>query len=140
MTTTTMTTPEILLTEGGNYILCQDCDKEFATCEFVGSDDKVFKLCAQCEEEAHEVVREQREAEEEEDRRKQEEEDEYRDDLEQCESCQTEKAVIVFMHLTNGNFELCQKCFGWADHEDDYGQDFKKEKSLMEKMTDFLRG
>ena len=142
MTTTTMTTPEILLTEDGNYIPCEDCDKEFATCEFVGSEDKVYKLCKECEEEAHEVVREQREWEAEEERKKQEEEEDeyYRDDLGQCESCQKEKAVIVFMHLYNGNFELCKSCFDWADHERDYGKDFKREEVLVKTMEDFLRG
>jgi protein-arginine kinase activator protein McsA len=130
----TMTTPEILLTEDGHYIVCEDCEKEFATIEFVGSDDKVWKLCKECEEEAFELR--------EEGERERHEEEEYRDDLGQCESCQTEKAVIVFMHMYNGNFELCQKCFEWADHERDYGKDFGKpeEEVLVKTMEDFLRG
>ncbi len=144
--TTSVTMTDILLTEDGNYIFCEDCGKEFAIHEFVGSDDKVFKLCETCRDEAQQACDDMREIEEEEDRRKEEEEEDeyYRDDLGQCESCQKEKAVIVFMHLYNGNFELCKDCFDWADHERDYGKDFKKreeeEKSLMETIVGFLRG
>lgn len=127
MTTVTMMT-EILTTTDGHSIICEECHKEFATHEFVGTDDKVFKLCDECNEEAWMLWNEQREAEEEEDRKRYEEEGDYRDDLGQCESCQKEKAVIVFMHMYNGNFELCQTCFECADHEDDYGKDFGKPK------------
>lgn len=40
-----------------------------------------------------------------------------------CASCQ-KPATTVFWHLHNGPFELCDGCFAWADHEDDYGETF----------------
>ena len=130
MTTETMMT-DILTTEDGAFVFCEDCNLEYAIHEFVGTDDKVFKLCDKCNDEAWELADEQREAEEEEDRKRYEEEGDYRDDLGCCVSCRKEKAVLVFMHMYNGNFELCEKCFEWADHEDDYGKEFEKEKVTM---------
>jgi protein-arginine kinase activator protein McsA len=114
---------------------CEDCGEKPSLHDFVGSDDKEWRLCTECRDEAQQAC------DEEERRRYEEEEDEYyRDDLGQCESCQKEKAVIVFMHLYNGNFELCKSCFDWADHERDYGKDFKREEVLVKTMEDFLRG
>ena len=98
--------------------LCEDCDMEIAIHVFVNPEQKEFHLCEKCNEEAWEAHDEQRRAEEEEEE----------EDLGVCVSCEKEPAKIVFMHLTNGNFELCIHCFQWADHERDYGQDFGKPK------------
>ena len=108
MTTKMMT--DIMTTTDGCYILCEDCDVNFALHEFVGSENKTWNLCDKCNHEAWEAYEEMREIEREE------------EDLGTCVSCKTEKAVISFMHMKNGNFELCNGCFEWADHEDDYGQ------------------
>jgi hypothetical protein len=68
------------------------------------------------------------------------EHDEYRYYLDGCERCLKEKPVNVFMHLKNGNFELCESCFQWADHEDDYGKEFvKPDSTLMESLKAILR-
>jgi hypothetical protein len=118
---TTTETMNVLTNTEGHYILCEDCDMNFANHEFVGSGEIVWKLCDECNHEAKEAVKDMREIEAEEDRRREKEEEE---DLGPCVSCKKEQAVISFMHLKNGNFELCQHCFEWADHEDEYGKEF----------------
>jgi len=112
------------MTTTQDYILCEDCGLETALHEFVCSEGQVWNLCNECNQQALE------------------EEEEEQEDLGTCVSCQKEHATIVFMHLKNGNFELCEKCFEWADHEDDYGKEFQKpkeEKTLLETMMEFLR-
>lgn len=136
MTTTSTMTTDILLTDAGDYILCEECDLEFARHEFVGSGDNVWKLCEACNHGALEAVKEMREIEEEDARARTEEEE----DLGTCVSCKNAEAVITFMHLKNGNFELCRKCFEWADHEDDYGAEFAEEAAVIERMSAHLRG
>jgi protein-arginine kinase activator protein McsA len=89
---------------------------EIAIHVFVNLEHKEFHLCETCNEEAWEAHDEQRRAEEE----------GQEENLGICVSCEKEPAKITFMHLTNGNFELCIHCFQWADHERDYGQDFGK--------------
>jgi hypothetical protein len=111
-----------------HYTLCEDCEKDFAIHEFVGSEDKVWKLCDACNDEAHEYCEMMEGVGEEE---------EEEEDLGCCVSCKTAKATIVFMHMKNGNFELCDACFEWADHEDDYG---KQEAEVMDSMMKCLRG
>jgi hypothetical protein len=142
MTTTTIMTEFLLTEDNSNYILCEDCELELAERIFVRVDRKTFKLCKKCHLEACVACMEQREAEaaEEEEERECQEYEERQDDLGQCVSCRKEKATIVFMHLKNGNFELCERCFRWADHDDDYGIEFKKEKSLLDTLVWFLRG
>lgn len=130
--TDTMTT-DIMTTADGNYILCEDCELEFATHVFVGSEDKEWKLCKECNREAIEYCELMEGVGEEE------------EELGTCVCCQKEPAEVVFMHIKNGNFELCETCFEWADHEDDYGKEFGKpkkeeEKTLMMTLAAFLRG
>lgn len=38
----------------------------------------------------------------------------------QCQDCHREPATCRFLHMYKGEFFLCEGCFGWADHEDDY--------------------
>jgi protein-arginine kinase activator protein McsA len=131
MTMTTMT--EIMTTEDGHYVLCEDCELELALHEFVGSEDKVWKLCGECNQEAYEYCEMMEGVGEEEEE----------EELGCCVSCKKENATIVFMHLKNGNFELCDKCFEWADHEDDYGKEFQtpeEEKIPVRTLVDFLLG
>ncbi len=90
--------------------LCEECDTNIAEHNYVGSCDRVYRLCDPC----MEYVRNDEDIIEEE------------ENLGTCVSCKKEQAVISFMHLTNGNFELCKHCFQWADHEDDYGKNFEK--------------
>lgn len=115
MTTATMTTQH----EHHAY-LCDDCEMEIAEHDFVGRDGKKWRLCHQCQEEAREICEEV------------EKEEEQEEELGICVSCQKEKATISFMHITNGNFELCNRCFEWADHERDYGNDFGENSSTEE--------
>jgi hypothetical protein len=37
-----------------------------------------------------------------------------------CEDCHFRPATRIFLHIDKGRFYLCERCFGWADHEDDY--------------------
>lgn len=37
-----------------------------------------------------------------------------------CQDCRLQPATCRFVHLRKGEFFLCDNCFGWADHEDDY--------------------
>lgn len=108
----------------GNRRVCEECEAGVAEHEFVGAEDKVYHLCGFCYKDAVETAEEGQRWEEQ--RQKAEEQEEH---LGNCESCRTEQATIVFMHLTNGNFELCQRCFEFADHERDYGKDFGKGSS-----------
>ena len=95
--------------------LCEDCNEGVAIHYITDSDDKMWHLCEKCNDAVWDGV-------EEEDLRLLEEEEE--EELGMCVCCQEKEAKIVFMHLTNGNFELCISCFEFADHERSYGQDF----------------
>lgn len=37
-----------------------------------------------------------------------------------CEDCYQNPAVRHFCHLDGRQFALCESCYSWADHEDDY--------------------
>lgn len=37
-----------------------------------------------------------------------------------CQDCRRADATRKFVHLHKGAFFLCERCFSWADHEDDY--------------------
>lgn len=37
-----------------------------------------------------------------------------------CDDCQEAQAECVFLHLDGRRFHLCNACWQWADHEDDY--------------------
>lgn len=100
--------------------LCDDCEMEIAEHDLIGSCGILWRLCEECHKEALEAIEEGQKAEEEE------------VNLGICVSCQKEQATITFMHLTNGNFELCDSCFRWADHERDYGKDFGESSSEEE--------
>ena len=143
---TTMTTEEMTR----HPYLCEDCEMELAIHVFVNLENKEYHLCEKCNEEAWEAFEEQQRAEEEEDRKREKEDAAYAQAMEEvmfiregvwgegaraeveeeeeglgiCVSCREKDAKITFMHLTNGNFELCIRCFEWADHERDYGTDF----------------
>lgn len=54
--------------------------------------------------------------------------EEEEEDLGVCRCCRSQEATISFMHITNGNFELCDGCFQAADHEPEYGRDFVKDQ------------
>ena len=41
-----------------------------------------------------------------------------------CQDCRKADATCTFRHLDGRIFSLCDRCFGWADHEEDYGADF----------------
>ena len=114
MTTTEMSTPQ----HQHHEYLCDECEMEIAEHDFVGASDIVWRLCAECNKEAKELVEDMQKWEQEQD------EEEEAENLGMCVSCEEKPAKIVFMHLTNGNFELCIRCFEWADHERDYGEDF----------------
>lgn len=107
--------------ENAERCLCEECEIDIAAHDFEGAENKVYHLCGVCYKDA--VVTAEEGMRWEEQRQKAEEQEEH---LGHCESCQTEQATIVFMHLSNGNFELCQRCFEFADHERDYGKDFGK--------------
>ena len=95
--------------------LCEECNVGTAVHQFTDTEDKTWHLCEKCNDMAWDAV-------EEEDLRLLEEEKE--EDLGICVCCQEKEAKITFMHLTNGNFDLCIRCFEFADHERDYGTNF----------------
>jgi hypothetical protein len=37
-----------------------------------------------------------------------------------CDDCYRARAVRRFCHMDGRQFALCETCFSWADHEDDY--------------------
>lgn len=43
----------------------------------------------------------------------------------ECEDCKNRPATDRFVHLDGRTFDLCSYCFQLADHEEDYGLDFK---------------
>jgi hypothetical protein len=91
---------------------CAECS-DVATTEVMGSDAQPYSLCARCAGEFQETV-----AELEQDRSTL-----YSWDytaVRWCEDCRESAAVREFMHLRKGTFFLCDSCFMWADHEDDY--------------------
>lgn len=57
------------------------------------------------------------------------------DDYGICNDCRELPAVRRFVHLHNGEFYLCEACFGGADHESDYGEDFYYSDDETEELT-----
>ena len=37
-----------------------------------------------------------------------------------CEACNALPAARLFVHLDGRDFQLCESCWSWADHDDDY--------------------
>lgn len=120
------------------YRLCTQCKDEAQELQDEArmreEDERRANLCERCHEKPSRVYiyRLTKTGEEEElhlcehcedwDEREQEE------DLGVCQSCRHQDAEVSFLHLTNGNFELCERCFQAATHEPDYGKDFVKEE------------
>jgi hypothetical protein len=80
---------------------CTECGAD-ATLEVLGLDDQLYLLCLKCREAFEEA--------------------ETRRELEGklCEDCQFRPADHIFYHMKKGQFCLCERCWTWADHEDDY--------------------
>jgi hypothetical protein len=84
---------------------CDTCG-DVAVTEFVGGGGSVYPLCEGCD--AH--LRETLEGAY----------DEVDEVYGQCEDCRGARATRWFCHLDGRRFLLCNGCYSWADHEDDY--------------------
>ena len=97
------------MTSPGRSDECSGCGFR-ATCDYEGRDGVLYPFCEECfwrfkEQEEVELYLEAWVEEEPE---------------EPCEDCQECDATTRFVHLTKGEFFLCDACFAAADHEDDY--------------------
>jgi hypothetical protein len=84
---------------------CDTCG-DVAVTEYIGGGGGVSPLCANCDVHLRETMAGLHDA---------------RDVLDQwCDDCQEERANRRFLHLDGRQFALCESCYHWADHEDDY--------------------
>jgi hypothetical protein len=81
---------------------CTECGAAPGTHEIYGEDDQAYLVCLECATAQYEK--------------------EEREDIEgrTCDDCQFRPAERIFCHMDKGTFYLCERCWGWADHEDDY--------------------
>ena len=77
---------------------CSDCGAD-ATTELADASGVLWPLCAACDVWWRESVKAP---------------------LGVCQDCCVESATRQFVHLQKGVFCLCERCFVWADHEEDY--------------------
>jgi hypothetical protein len=85
---------------------CDTCG-DVAVTEYIGGGGTVSPLCASCDVHLRETMAGLHEVTE---------------DLSHmwCDDCQEERAKRRFLHLDGRQFALCDVCYHWADHEDDY--------------------
>lgn len=84
---------------------CSSCGA-VADFEVEGDDGKLYPLCNNCDVSVRETQAEHADLE---------------DAIQgPCQDCLREQATRKFVHLHKGVFYLCELCFAWADHEDDY--------------------
>ena len=84
---------------------CDTCG-DVAVTEFVGGGGSVHPLCGACDNHLRETLAGVY--------------DEREEVRGPCQDCYRARAVREFWHLDGRRFALCDGCFSWADHEDDY--------------------